>query len=60
MEAILDRLWGADDGASIDAVRTHMKTLRRKLDESDQATGKKSKDSVIKTKRGLGYSIYAE
>lgn len=60
MEAILDRLWGADDGASIDAVRTHMKTLRRKLDESDQATGQKSKDSVIKTKRGLGYSICSE
>jgi len=57
MEAILDRLWGSDDSASIDAVRTHMKTLRKKLDESDHAGVGSAKESVIKTKRGLGYSI---
>jgi len=58
MEAILDRLWGADDSASIDAVRTHMKTLRKKLDE--RSAGGAEKESVIKTKRGLGYSIVSD
>lgn len=60
MEAILDRLWGSDDTASIDAVRTHMKTLRKKLDDGDAQSGHSAKDSVIKTKRGLGYSIVVD
>ena len=34
-----------------------MKTLRKKLDESSHG---ESKESVIKTKRGLGYNIVSD
>ena len=50
LEAILDRVWDSDSSASIDSVRTHMKTLRKKLGDSDEA-------GYIKTKRGQGYRI---
>lgn len=50
LEAILDRVWDSDSSASIDTVRTHMKTLRKKLGDSDG-------DGIIRTKRGQGYRI---
>ena len=48
-EAIIHRLWPSDTGSSNDTVRTHIKNLRRKLGDSD--------GSIIKSKRGLGYSF---
>jgi DNA-binding response OmpR family regulator len=50
LEAIRDRVWNSDSSASIDTVRTHMKTLRKKLGDSDG-------DGMIRTKRGQGYRI---
>jgi Response regulators consisting of a CheY-like receiver domain and a winged-helix DNA-binding domain len=50
LEAILDRVWDSDSSASIDTVRTHMKTLRKKLGDGDG-------DGIIRTKRGQGYRI---
>lgn len=51
LEAILDRVWDADSNASIDSVRTHMKTLRKKLGDNSDENG------IIRTKRGQGYRI---
>jgi DNA-binding response OmpR family regulator len=50
LEAILDRLWQSDSCASIDTVRTHMKTLRRKIGDNEES-------GLIQTKRGQGYKI---
>lgn len=50
LEAILDRVWDSDSAASIDSVRTHMKTLRKKLGDSEE-------NGYIRTKRGQGYRI---
>jgi DNA-binding response OmpR family regulator len=50
LESILDRLWHSDSSASIDTVRTHMKTLRKKVGDTDE-------EPLIKTKRGAGYSL---
>jgi DNA-binding response OmpR family regulator len=50
LESILDRLWHSDSYASIDTVRTHMKTLRKKIGDSDEC-------SLIQTKRGQGYRL---
>jgi DNA-binding response OmpR family regulator len=50
LEAILDRLWQSDSYASIDTVRTHMKTLRKKIGDNDDC-------SLIQTKRGQGYKL---
>lgn len=50
LEAILDRLWQSDSYASIDTVRTHMKTLRKKIGDSED-------NALIHTKRGQGYKI---
>jgi DNA-binding response OmpR family regulator len=50
LEAILDRLWQSDSYASIDTVRTHMKTLRKKIGDNEE-------NSLIQTKRGQGYKI---
>lgn len=51
LEAILDRVWDSDSAASIDTVRTHMKTLRKKIGDNND------EDGVIRTKRGQGYRI---
>jgi DNA-binding response OmpR family regulator len=51
-EAILARVWRSDLPASTDSVRTHMKTLRKKLGGSE--------DSVIESSRGLGYKLRAK
>lgn len=50
LEAILDRLWQSDSYASIDTVRTHMKTLRKKIGDNED-------NALIRTKRGQGYKI---
>ena len=51
-EAILARVWRSDVPASTDTVRTHMKTLRKKLNGSDP--------SLIENSRGLGYRIKSD
>ena len=50
LETILNRVWQSDSAASVDTVRTHMKTLRRKLGDTDES-------GIIRTKRGAGYRI---
>ena len=50
LETILSRVWQSDSSASVDTVRTHMKTLRRKLGDSEE-------NGIIRTKRGAGYRI---
>jgi DNA-binding response OmpR family regulator len=51
-EAILSRIWRTDSETSIDSVRTFIKTLRKKLSESE-----KDQKWQIENKRGLGYRI---
>lgn len=46
--ALFERVWQKDFGMMEDTVRTHVRTLRRKMDENDCA-------SIITTVRGLGY-----
>ncbi len=53
VEAILDRLWKSEASASLETVRTHVKTLRRKIGDSEE-------NPIIRTKRGLGYRIVTE
>ena len=53
LESILNRVWPSDSAASVDTVRTHMKTLRRKLGDSEE-------NGLIRTKRGAGYRIVTE
>lgn len=50
LDQILDRLWQSDSSASSETVRTHMKTLRKKIGDNEE-------NSLIKTKRGMGYRI---
>ncbi|MBC7996841.1 MAG: response regulator transcription factor [Leptolyngbya sp.] len=49
-DALLDRVWNSDSSASLDTVRTYIKTLRRKVDTD-------SKNSLIRTVHGVGYSL---
>ena len=49
-DAILVKVWSADSGASIDTVRTYIKTLRKKLSNS-------SGNSIIRTVFGVGYKV---
>ncbi len=49
-EALLDRVWNTDSSASLDTVRTYIKTLRKKVDTNP-------KDSLIRTVHGVGYSL---
>jgi DNA-binding response OmpR family regulator len=49
-ETILSRIWPKDSSTSTDSVRTHIKTLRKKL--LDQGL-----DLDIENKRGLGYRL---
>jgi DNA-binding response OmpR family regulator len=50
LETLLDRLWHSDRHASIETVRTHMKTLRKKIGDNENSP-------LIHTKRGLGYRL---
>lgn len=49
-DAVLSRVWQSDAAAAVteDTVRTHMKTLRKKLGDTGE---------LIRTRRGLGYQI---
>jgi DNA-binding response OmpR family regulator len=49
-ESLLDRVWGSDSDASIDAVRTCVKTLRRKIAGQDGS-------SILRTVHGVGYKL---
>lgn len=49
-EALLNHVWGAHSDASVDTIRTYIKTLRRKIDVEGKA-------SVIKTVHGVGYKL---
>ncbi|MFX4431697.1 winged helix-turn-helix domain-containing protein, partial [Acinetobacter baumannii] len=47
-ESMLQRLWRSDSSVSVETVRTHIKTLRKKL-------GDHGDNSAIRTTRHLGY-----
>jgi DNA-binding response OmpR family regulator len=49
-DALLQRLWRTDASASVETVRTHMKTLRKKLNDT-------AENPLIRTTRHLGYRI---
>lgn len=51
-EDLIDQLWGAHSEISGETVRSHIKTLRKKMDDSDGP-------SLIKTIHGVGYKIEA-
>ncbi len=51
-DAILSRVWRTESATSIDSVRTFIKTLRKKLSESET-----DQKWCIENKRGLGYRI---
>ena len=53
-ESILERIWPSDTNSSTDAVRTHVKTLRRKLHPQDPG------DTPIKNVYGGGYKFETE
>jgi DNA-binding response OmpR family regulator len=54
-DALLSRVWSYDQEASADAVRTAVKRLRKKLDESEDET-----DSAIENVRRVGYRLRPE
>lgn len=49
-DALLQRVWRSDASASVETVRTHMKTLRKKLNDTNESP-------LIRTTRHLGYRI---
>lgn len=51
-ESILDRVWESDTMALPDTIRTHIKTLRKKIDVP-------GKPSIIVTVHGIGYKLEA-
>lgn len=52
-EALLERVWPVNSEASPEAVRTVIKTLRKKIDTEGQA-------SIIRTIHGVGYKLEAD
>lgn len=48
-EILLNRVWPSDSDATVEALRTCVKRIRQKLDDSDDSY------SVIESTRGLGY-----
>ena len=51
--AIFERVWQKEQGVADDTVRTHIRTLRRKIDAEGHP-------SVIVTVRGLGYKVESD
>lgn len=49
-DALLERVWAAESSASLDTVRTYIKTLRKKIDTDGSA-------SLIRTVHGVGYCM---
>jgi len=52
-EALLDRVWSSQSDTTRQAVRTHIKTLRKKIDSQENA-------SLIKNIHGVGYLFEAK
>lgn len=48
--ALLDRVWKSNSDASVDTIRTYVKTLRRKIQDNDGT-------SILKTVHGFGYKV---
>lgn len=53
VDVLLRDIWSDTPNASADTVRTHIKTLRKKIDTQDQAT-------LIDTVHGVGYRLGTE
>ena len=51
-EQLIERIWGSDSNIVPDTIRTHIKTLRKKIDLPDEP-------SLIQNVRGMGYKIEA-
>lgn len=51
-EALIERIWESDTMAMPDTIRTHIKTLRRKVDSE-------GRPSLIATVHGVGYKLEA-
>lgn len=51
-EALMERIWESDTLALSDTIRTHIKTLRKKIDTAKQP-------SLISTVHGMGYKLEA-
>lgn len=49
-EQLIDRIWGSESSIVPDTIRTHIKTLRKKIDVPGEP-------SLIQNVRGLGYKI---
>lgn len=49
-ESILKRVWDSGSGSTVATVRTHMKTLRRKIGDAPE-------QRLIRTTRGWGYKV---
>jgi len=54
-EALLQRIWQTDSEATPDAVRTCLKRLRRKIDDSDN-----EEKSAIQTVPRVGYKLRSD
>ncbi len=52
-EELVDHVWGSDSEITPDTVRSHVKSLRKKIDS-------KETPSLIKTVHGMGYKIEAD
>jgi DNA-binding response OmpR family regulator len=52
-DALIQRVWMSDSDATGDAIRTCLKRLRKKLDDSDEA------NPIIQTVHGVGYRLRA-
>lgn len=53
LEEIMARVWQSEDGGSIDAVRTHVKNLRKKISAATD-------QEYIETVHGIGYKLRAK
>jgi len=51
-DALLERIWASESSASVDTVRTYIKTLRKKIDVQGAV-------SLIRTVHGVGYCLDA-
>lgn len=52
-EELIDHVWGSSSQIAPDTVRSHLKALRKKIDDS-------STHSLIKTVHGMGYKLEVE
>lgn len=51
-EALLERVWSGESDATVDAIRTCVMRIRKKIDSEGQ-------ESIIKTVHGVGYKLLA-